>query len=230
MSAIGKILLIRSLFLPMLDSFRFTSDNYEINYNSEFNDPIVKVKSNVNFKKQSEVKINPKSSGDSLLIYYGISLDNNNHDCLSLSLTFSERKDDKLVSERSAYFGKYFLYDRNHFDLIEECVYPNNPFIKRILFYYYVLMLDQLDFEKEEPRRTDLEKDKIIVNFIKENLLALEGLEKTTIEEEQKRMASETNPFLKNAINYKINQRKLLKILISKYEDQVNFLVKDEVL
>ena len=91
-------------------------------------------------------------------------------------------------------------------------------------------MLDQLDFEKEEPRRTDLEKDRIIVNFIKENLQALESLEKTTIEEEEKRMNTETNPFLKNAIKYKINQRKLLKVLISKYEDQVNFLVKDEVL
>lgn len=43
-------------------------------------------------------------------------------------------------------------------------------------------------------------------------------------------MTTETNPFLKNAIKYKINQRKLLKVLISKYEDQVNFLVKDEVL
>lgn len=214
----------------MLDSFRFTNGSQEILYENEFNNNTVTVKTNSSFKKQSEVKVGSKSSGDSLLIYYGIAMDNNPHDCLSLSLTFSERKDDKLVSERSAYFGKYFLFDRNHFDLIEECVYPNNPFVKRILFYYYVLMLDQLDFEKEEPRRTDLEKDKIIVNFIKENLQALESLEKTTIEEEEKRMTTETNPFLKNAIKYKINQRKLLKVLISKYEDQVNFLVKDEVL
>lgn len=169
--------------------------------------------------------------GDSLLIYYGTTIENNEeNDCFSLSLTFSERKDDNLASQRSQFFSKYFLYDRNHFDVIEECLKLSKPFDRRVLFYYYVLMMDSNDLEKEDPKRNKLEEDKLIVNYTKENLIAIEKLNQSSLAEEEERFTKETNPLIKHFIRYKIQQRKLLRKLIEVYEEQYNFLIKDESL
>jgi hypothetical protein len=169
--------------------------------------------------------------GDSLLIYYGTTLENNEeNDCYSLSLTFTERKDDNLASQRSQFFSKYFLFDRNHFDVIEECLKLSKPFDRRILFYFYVLMMDANDMEKEDPKRNNLEQDKLIVNYTKENFIAIEKLSQTTLAEEEERFIKETNPLIKHFIKYKIQQRKLLRKIIEAYEEQYLFLIKDESL
>lgn len=169
--------------------------------------------------------------GDSLLIYYGTTIENNEeNDCFSLSLTFSERKDDNLASQRSQFFSKYFLYDRNHFDVIEECLKLSKPFDRRVLFYYYVLMMDSNDMEKEDPKRNSLEEDKLIVNYTKENLIAIEKLSQSSLAEEEERFNKETNPLIKHFIKYKIQQRKILRKIIEIYEAQYNFLIKDESL
>lgn len=215
----------------MLDSMRFevTDLNIEKGYNKESNK--IEVKTNKFLVKNQEVKINPKLNGDYLLMYYGLTLDNNEeNDCLSLSLTFSERKDDKLIAERTKFFSKYFLFDRNHFDIIEECLNPSKPFDRRVMFYYYVLMMDALDLEKEDPKRKDLQDDKLIVNYTKENLNAIENLNKSNLEDEEQRFSNENNRLIKQFIKYKIQQRKILRKVIAKFEDQYNMLVKDESL
>lgn len=224
-------LLYRSVFAPMLDSFRFEVSDFKLekSFNSETYN--VEVRVNKGISKNQEVKVNPNLSGDNLLMYHGITLENNeDNDCYSLSLTFTERKEDPLISKRSKFFGKYFLYDRNHFDVIEECIKLSKPFDRRILFYYYVLMLDSNDLEKEDPKRKNLHEDKLIVNFVKENLQAMEHLNQNSIKEEQEKYEKETNPLIKNFIKYKIQQRNLLKKLVEVYDSQYFMLVKDEAL
>jgi hypothetical protein len=221
----------RSVLAPVLDSFRFESTDFSLDKKFIENNYSVETRINKSIAKDQEIKVNPKMEGDSLLIYYGITLENNEeHDCFSLSLTFSERKDDKLASQRSKFFSKYFLYDRNHFDVIEECLKLSKPFDRRVLFYYYVLMMDANDMEKEDPKRNKLEEDKLIVNYAKENFIAMEKLSKTSLAEEEERYNKETNPLIKHFIKYKIQQRLLLTKIIEVYEDQYNFLVKDESL
>ena len=218
----------RSIFAPLLDFFRFSASNNELIKQTENQNVSIKV--NFDIKKGEEIMYNPKLSSDHLLMYYGIVLENNeDNDCYSISLTFSERKDDSLASKRSAFFSKYFLYDSNHFDLIEECISLKKPFDRRILFYYYTLMMDEVDLQKEDPKRKDLHEDKIIINFTKDNLLAYEKLSKPLTEDIEK-LKQEKNPIIKNFIKYKIIQRDLLKKLIGKYEEQYNFLQKDESL
>ena len=52
---------------------------------------------NSNIKSGEEIFKNPIANGDDLIVYFGMALDDNeSKDCLSLGLTFSERKDDKL--------------------------------------------------------------------------------------------------------------------------------------
>lgn len=212
----------------MLDAFRFTSNNTRLQKKPQ--DITINFEINENIKKDVEIKLNPQTNGDNLLVYHGLTLDNNDeHDCLSLSLTFNERKDDRLVHERSKFFGKFFLYDSNHFDLIEECIKIDKPFDRRVLFYYYVLMMDPFDLEKEDPKRKDLHEDKLIINFVLENLQAMEKLS-TPLSEITASLEKETHPLIRNFITYKIQQRKLLLKLIDKYQDQYNFLLKDEAL
>lgn len=215
----------------MLDSFRYEATDFKIekSFNSETYN--IEVTINKAITKGSEIKINPNLTGDNLLIYHGITLENNEEqDCLSLSLTFSERKEDPLVSKRTQFFGKYFLYDRNHFDIIEECINIEKPYDRRVLFYYYVLMMDENDLEKEDPKRKNLHEDKLIINYIRDNLKALEHLNEHSIQEEEEKITKEENPLIKHFIRYKIQQRKLLNKLIDVYESQYNMLVKDEAL
>lgn len=179
----------------------------------------------------SVMKRNPKMSGDNIMVYYGTTLDSNDaNDCLSLGLTFSERKDDKLASERISFFSKFFLYDRNHYDLIEECIPLSKPFPRRILFYFYVLMMDKLDLEKSDPKRVHLDEDKIIVQFAADNLSGLNKLFKLTLEEEQNSQSIEDKAFVKHFKLYKIQQRQLLMKLIEIYYNRYHYLVKDESL
>ena len=91
-------------------------------------------------------------------------------------------------------------------------------------------MMDANDMEKEDPKRNKLEEDKLIVNYAKENFIAMEKLSKTSLAEEEERYNKETNPLIKHFIKYKIQQRLLLTKIIEVYEDQYNFLVKDESL
>jgi hypothetical protein len=186
---------------------------------------------NYKLKAGNEVKRNPNKNGVNLLIHYGIALQNNDrNDCYLLTLAFSNRKDDSLIQHRIKFFSKYEMFDSIHEDLIDECIKPNNPFSRRILFFYYTQMLDQIDFSMEEPKRDFIEQDRIVIHFIKENLEALDTLSSTTIKEEEDKLSKETNQLKKVFIIYKIQQKRLLRRLIEKYSDQYLFLLKDETL
>ena len=230
----------KSLLIPFIDFMSFSAENEigsfekEVIVNKE--EPLkytlkVKLSGYKRILNGSEVKRNPKLNGDVLMTYYGLALDNNeDNDCLSLGLSFSERKDDKLISERIKFFGKFFLYDRNHYDLIEECL-KVSIFSSRILFYYYTLMMDETDLKKLDPNRVNLHEDKIIVEFTRHNMDAMDKLNKYTLaEEEENYEKNTTSPLLKQLIKYKIQQRKLLKKYLDKLKDQFLFLLKDEAL
>jgi len=221
----------RTLLIPMIDNIRLNGEAGEQARDfSKESEWVFELKSNDDYQVNDELKRNPKLTGDLLLVHHGITLDNNKYDCLSLGLTFSERKDDRLAGKRTEFFGKYFLYDRNHYDLIEECMYLDKPFDRRILFYFYTLMMDENDLAKPDPRRQHLEEDKLIVNYARENFIAMEKLNKMNITEELERFSKETNPLIKHFIKYKIQQRALLLKLTEKYENQYMMLVKDESL
>lgn len=209
---------------------RFDGQGLELQKKLNEETKVISVTSDKQISKGQELKVNPKLSGDNLLIHHGLSLDNNEeNDCYSLTLTFSERKDDKLGAERSKFFSKYFLFDSNHFDLIEECVKPSKPFDRRILFYNYVLMMDNFDLEKEDPKRKDLHEDKLIINFTKDQFMAIDQLSRNYNEELEK-YNKEERPMIKSFMKYKLQQRSLLLKVVDKLQDQFNFLIKDESL
>lgn len=80
------------------------------------------------FYKDEEVYENIGWNNENLLTYQGKLVENNFHDCYSLTLVFSERKEDKLANKRKDFFKKYFMFDSQNIDLmyitnIEENVY-----------------------------------------------------------------------------------------------------------
>lgn len=185
-----------------------------------------------NIKANEEVYRNQLTSGDYLLVYFGLAIDNNQErDCLSLGLTFSERKDDKLSYKRQSFFSKFHLFDRNHHDLIEECVVLKKALsYNRLLFYFYTLMMDANDLEKSDPKRDKLEEDRLIIKFARDELIGMQKLKNISIEKEKERLLNEQDFFVKQLIKYKIQQYYLMEEFIKILDNQYYFLVKDEVL
>ncbi len=227
----------RSMIIPYLDFMEITSEETGeiIKTSSSLAENNLEYSINLQFKnykisKNQEIKRNIKMNGDFLLTYHGIVLDNNEeYDCLSLGLSFSERTDDKYSNERIKFFGKFFLFDRNHYDLIEECININS-FNRRVLFFFYTLMMDSNDLKKSDPKRDRLEEDLIIIKFTKENFEAMESLNKHTIEEEKFLIDNEKNDLIKKLKAYKLQQRVLLKRHIEYLNKQYMLLLKDESL
>jgi hypothetical protein len=55
-------------------------------------------------------------NNDNYLIYQGVNLDPNSHDCFSIIASFSQRQDDELKIKRKEFFSKFFLFDKNDVD------------------------------------------------------------------------------------------------------------------
>jgi hypothetical protein len=72
----------------------------------------------VDFSKGEEVYDNLGLSNDLYLIYHGVVLENNFHDCYSIQVTFTERKEDSLMNKRKDFFQKFFMFDKAHIDLM----------------------------------------------------------------------------------------------------------------
>ena len=68
------------------------------------------------FKKDQEIFENVGLNSDYYLLYQGVVVEPNSNDCYSITLSFSERKDDELKYKRRDFFSKYFLYDSNESD------------------------------------------------------------------------------------------------------------------
>lgn len=81
-----------------------------------------------------------------------------------------------------------------------------------------------------DPKRTDLENDRIVLEFIKNNLQSIYDLYPTKIENDIEQLKSETNRERRTWIQYKINQKKILLQIIDKYNDDLNKIMKDDSL
>lgn len=217
----------RIFLSPFLFHFQISSNGGNLLLKFEENKLEINFDNNQNQNILSKRK---KISGDNLLIYYGVSIeDNEENDCLSLGLTFSERIDDKFVQERIRFFEKFYLFDRNHFDLIEECVNINN-FSRRILFYFYTSLMDLNELNKTNPKRINLEEDKIIINYGYNYLKELEKRNSKDLQKEIEEIIIESDTLIKTIKKYKLQQRKLLIKYIEKFRIQYNFLIRDEEL
>lgn len=57
-------------------------------------------------------------NSDDYLIHKGLVLENNFHDCYSLSASFDDKAEDGLKEYRKAVFARYFLFDSNVSDIM----------------------------------------------------------------------------------------------------------------
>jgi len=109
-----------AFLIPMLDFANYAENEQDKNkiFRAKFNEDYTKseVKAMKNFIRDHDVYESLGYNNDNYLIYHGIALKENFHDCYSISLTFSERQDDNLREKRITYFSKYFLYDKNDID------------------------------------------------------------------------------------------------------------------
>lgn len=111
-----------------------------------------------------------------------------------------------------------------------ECVNVQNPYSRRLLFYYYVLMMDSSDLDLQDPKRSELEQDRIVLEFVITQLRTLlnqldikGGITKESAE-------SEANQFKKAVIEYKLEQKRILRDVIAVYEEDYYRLIKEDAL
>ena len=71
------------------------------------------VRAMADFSKGQPVFENFGLNSDDYLIQKGIVLENNFHDCYSLSASFNDKAEDGLKEFRKAVFSRYFLFDSN---------------------------------------------------------------------------------------------------------------------
>lgn len=71
------------------------------------------VRAMADFTKGQPVFENFGLSSDDYLIHKGIVLENNFHDCYSISASFNDKAEDGLKEFRKAVFSRYFLFDSN---------------------------------------------------------------------------------------------------------------------
>lgn len=76
------------------------------------------VKSQSDFSKGQEVFENIGYNSDNYLLYKGVVLENNFHDCYALTVSFSDKSEDGLKEYKKNVFSKYFLFDSNVQDLM----------------------------------------------------------------------------------------------------------------
>lgn len=74
------------------------------------------VRAMADFSKGQQVFENFGLNSDDYLIQKGIVLENNFHDCYSLSASFNDKAEDGLKEYRKAVFSRYFLFDSNTSD------------------------------------------------------------------------------------------------------------------
>jgi hypothetical protein len=108
--------------LPMLDfvAIRENVDNPTKTQKISINNNDAQATAIADFAKGEEVYDNLGLSNDIYVVYHGIVLENNFHDCYNLQVTFSERKEDNLIEKRKNFFQKFFMFDKTHVDLMYE--------------------------------------------------------------------------------------------------------------
>lgn len=223
-----------AFLIPMLDfaNYKESTQNPTKILRAKFDESYTttEIKAMEDVGANSQIFENLGYSNDNYLLYHGIVLKDNSHDCYSLSLSFSERQDDSLREQRRTFFGKYFLYDKSNSDEINECVSLKNPFPRRLMFYYYTLLLDEIDMEKPDPKRVGLEDDRIVLEHVKNALYTMLEKYPTSAQSDQERAAREPEHYKKNVIQYLVEQKNYLSKLIEAYHAQSAKMNKDDML
>jgi hypothetical protein len=220
------------MIIPMLDNLSYSINKKKSNkgMSGKIENNIISFKAIDFFPVNSEIYDNPNFNNEKLLISNGKISIGSGFDCYNLILSFSQRKEDQLSKKRIDFFSKYFLFDQGHFDILEECVRPSNPFNRRLLFFYYVLMMDEQDLQLSDPKRNDLEQDRILLEFVisqlRSNLVQFDG----SVSDIEKKYVSTEDKIKKAVIGYKLEQLKMLTQIIGVYEDNYYKLVKEDSL
>lgn len=92
--------------------------------------------------------------------------------------------------------------------------------------------MDEHDLEKLDPKRTNLEEDKIVLEYSKERLRAVYDLYPTKLEYDLELLKSinDYDEIKSLAIRYRIEQKKLLLRLIDIYDNELLKLIKEDIL
>jgi len=91
-------------------------------------------------------------------------------------------------------------------------------------------MMDEIDLEKPDPKRSGLENDRIILEFVKNAFQTNLDLYPSGIQNDIERELREPEPYKKNILKYQIAQKLYLSKLIETYQKQLNRLNKEDVL
>ena len=90
--------------------------------------------------------------------------------------------------------------------------------------------MEEVELELNDPKRFDLEQDRIIVEFYKNALQNHYDLFPTKLEQDQERYENEQNPTKKLWLKFKVQQKTLLLHMIDLYNNELNKLMKDDSL
>jgi hypothetical protein len=91
-------------------------------------------------------------------------------------------------------------------------------------------MMDEIDLEKPDPKRVNLEEDKFIVEFVKNALQTLLDLYPTNAANDLERSNKEPEQYKKNVLIFQYEQKTYLSKLIEAYQNQINKLNKEDSL
>ena len=99
-----------AFLVPMLDF-----ENYDTNqavFKAKFDEgyKVSEIRARSSVRADEQIFRNIGFNNENYLLYHGIALKDNPQDCYSLSLSFSERKDDSLKTNRAQFFARYFLF------------------------------------------------------------------------------------------------------------------------
>lgn len=102
---------------------KVTNDKFvssEIRYlgENDRHNRVIEFKAQDNFSTNDIVTVNNNIASQKLLINYGKVVRDKKNDCFTISLSFTAVKEDSLAKARAAFFGKYFMYDMNHHDVM----------------------------------------------------------------------------------------------------------------
>ncbi len=105
-----------AFLVPMLDFENFDTQQevFKAKFDESYQKSEIKARSSV--KADEQIFRNIGFNNENYLLYHGIVLKDNPQDCYSLSLSFSERKDDNLKTNRAQFFARYFLFDKTGSD------------------------------------------------------------------------------------------------------------------
>ncbi len=90
--------------------------------------------------------------------------------------------------------------------------------------------MDEIDLEKQDPKRVNLEQDKIIVEYVKTQFQNNLDLYANKAEFDLERSKKEPEQFKKNILIYQYEQKTYLTKIIEAYQEQINLLNKEDSL